>query len=56
MKILLITQEAPLLKEEVVSGNAVRTVQIRSALEAAGHEVVQTWLAAVGSQRSSASG
>ncbi|MCJ7816177.1 MAG: hypothetical protein MUP31_09030, partial [Xanthomonadales bacterium] len=45
MKILLITQEPPLLNEEVVSGNAVRTVQIRSGLEAAGHRVVQVWLA-----------
>ena len=45
MKILLITQEPPLLTEEVVSGNAVRTVQIRSGLEAAGHRVVQVWLA-----------
>jgi len=46
MKILLITQEPPLLNEEVVSGNAVRSVQIRSALEAAGHQVVQVWLGA----------
>ena len=44
MKILLITQEPPLLNEEVVSGNAVRSVQIRTALEAAGHRVVQVWL------------
>jgi glycosyltransferase involved in cell wall biosynthesis len=45
MKILLITQEPPLLNEEVVSGNAVRSAQIRSALEAARHQVVQVWLA-----------
>jgi len=44
MKILLITQEPPLRKEEIVSGNAVRSVQIRSALEAVGHQVVQVWL------------
>jgi glycosyltransferase involved in cell wall biosynthesis len=44
MKILLITQEPPLLNEEVVSGNAVRTMQIRSALESAGHHLVQVWL------------
>ncbi len=44
MKILLITQEPPLLSEAVVSGNAVRTQQIRQALEGAGHEVLQTWL------------
>ena len=46
MKILLITQEPPLLKEEIVSGNAVRSVQIRSALETTGHRVVQVWLGA----------
>jgi glycosyltransferase involved in cell wall biosynthesis len=46
MKILLITQEPPLLSEVIVSGNAVRSVQIRSALEAAGHQVVQVWLGA----------
>ena len=46
MKILLITQEPPLLSEEVVSGNAIRSVQIKSALEAAGHQVVQVWLGA----------
>ncbi len=45
MKILLITQEPPLLNEEIVSGNAVRSEQIRSALETAQHHVVQVWLA-----------
>ena len=44
MKILLITQEPPLLNEEVVSGNAVRTRQLRQALENAGHRTTQTWL------------
>ncbi len=44
MKILLITQEAPLLNHEVVSGNAIRSQQISSALEGAGHEVEQVWL------------
>jgi glycosyltransferase involved in cell wall biosynthesis len=44
MKILLITQESPLRNEEIVSGNAVRSLQIRSALEAAGHQLVQLWL------------
>ncbi|MEE8339024.1 MAG: hypothetical protein V3R56_02700, partial [Xanthomonadales bacterium] len=44
MKILLITQEPPLLSEVVVSGNAVRTRQISQALISAGHEVVQAWL------------
>ena len=44
MKILLITQEPPLLSELVVSGNAVRTRQISQALASAGHEIVQAWL------------
>lgn len=44
MKILQITQEPPLLDQEVVSGNAVRSHQIRSALEASGHRVKQVWL------------
>ena len=44
MKILLITQEPPLRNEEIVSGNAVRSLQISSALEAAGHQLVQLWL------------
>ncbi len=44
MKILLITQESPLLSEVVVSGNAVRTRQLSQALVSAGHEVVQAWL------------
>jgi len=45
MKILLVTQEPPLLSDEVVSGNAVRSVQLRIGLEAAGHQVGQVWLA-----------
>lgn len=44
IKILLITQEPPLLTEEIVSGNAVRTRQIGQALESAGHEVTEAWL------------
>ena len=44
MKILLITQEPPLQRGEVVSGNAVRSEQLRTALESDGHQVVQTWL------------
>ena len=44
MKILLITQEPPLLTQEVVSGNAVRSQQIKAALETAGHRVAQVWL------------
>lgn len=45
MNVLLITQEPPLRDDEIVSGNAVRTKQIRSALDAAGHETHQVWLA-----------
>lgn len=45
MKILLVTQEPPLSSEEVVSGNSVRTMQLRTALESAGHQVIQVWLA-----------
>jgi len=44
MKILLLTQEPPLRHDEVVSGNAVRSMQITAALEGAGHEVAQAWL------------
>ena len=44
MKVLLITQEPPLLSEVVVSGNAVRSRQLSQGLESAGHEVIQTWL------------
>ena len=44
MKILLLTQEPPLRDDEIVSGNAVRTRQLSSALDHAGHEVTQAWL------------
>lgn len=50
MKILLVTQEPPLLNEEVVSGNAVRSKQLRTALETGGHRVVQVWLGAIDSK------
>jgi glycosyltransferase involved in cell wall biosynthesis len=50
MKILLLTQEPPLVDGEVVSGNAVRTRQIRIALENAGHQVVQAWLKGKGAK------
>ena len=46
MKILLITQEPPLQSEDIVSGNVVRTRQLGSALESAGHAISQTWLCA----------
>jgi glycosyltransferase involved in cell wall biosynthesis len=52
MKVLLITHEPPLHDEQVVSGNAVRSLQIRSALESAGHQVNQVWLAGPKSDRS----
>jgi len=51
MNVLLITQEPPLLNEEIVSGNAVRTLQIRSALQSAGHQVSQVWLVGPNSDR-----
>jgi len=44
MQILLITNEAPLNPDEVVSGNAVRARQLFDALTAAGHRVSHTWL------------
>lgn len=56
MKILLITQEAPLQSGEIVSGNAIRSVQLRTALETAGHRVDQVWLAAAGSGSAGKSG
>ena len=52
MNVLLITQEPPLRNEEVVSGNAVRTRQIRSALESVGHRTDQVWLAGPNTDRS----
>ena len=45
MKILLIAQEAALEPGEVSSGNAIRLLQLASALQAAGHEVTRVWLA-----------
>lgn len=45
MKILLLTQEPPLRSDEVVSGNAVRSLQLTEAMQAAGHEVSTAWLA-----------
>jgi glycosyltransferase involved in cell wall biosynthesis len=42
-RILFVTQEPPLKRDEVVSGNAVRAGQLCTALEAAGHTVVQLW-------------
>jgi glycosyltransferase involved in cell wall biosynthesis len=51
LKILLITREPPLLSEEIVSGNAVRTGQISHALRGAGHHVTQAWLCGKRRQR-----
>lgn len=45
MKILLVAQEAALQSREIVSGNAIRIDQLRSALQHAGHEVIHVWLA-----------
>ncbi len=45
MKILLIAQEAALEPGEVSSGNAIRVLQLTSALQPAEHEVTQVWLA-----------
>ena len=52
MKVLLITQEPPLRNDEIVSGNAVRTKQISSALESAGLHTEQVWLAGPDTDRS----
>ena len=46
MKILFIAQEPLLQADEVVSGNAIRIEQLRTALTAAGHEIVHSWLSA----------
>jgi glycosyltransferase involved in cell wall biosynthesis len=44
MQILLITQEPPLAPHAVATGNAIRTEQLVSALQRAGHSISQTWL------------
>lgn len=44
MQILLITREPPLVESDVASGNAIRTRQLESAFEHAGHSVSQVWL------------
>lgn len=44
MQTLLITREPPLLENEVASGNAIRTRQLESAFQDAGHAVSQVWL------------
>jgi hypothetical protein len=43
MKILLIAQEPALSPASVVTGNAIRTHQLTTSLEKAGHEVVHAW-------------
>jgi glycosyltransferase involved in cell wall biosynthesis len=43
MKVLLISQEAPLDDSTVVTGNAVRCRQLCNSLAAAGHAVTQVW-------------
>ncbi|MGD9264465.1 MAG: glycosyltransferase family 4 protein [Lysobacterales bacterium] len=44
MQILMITLEPPLTPDTVATGNAVRTMQLESALNRAGHQVTQVWL------------
>jgi glycosyltransferase involved in cell wall biosynthesis len=44
MRILIIAQEPPFDAGAVATGNAIRTHQLTSALEAGGHEVRQIWL------------
>ncbi len=43
MKILLIAQEPPLVPTEIVTGNAVRSEQLRESLEAGAHEVAHVY-------------
>ncbi len=49
MHVLLITQEPPFNADQVATGNALRTLQLKSALESAGHTTHQAWLDAEGS-------
>jgi len=44
MRILLITQEAPLRLDAIATGNAIRTAQLDGALCRAGHTTSQIWL------------
>jgi len=48
LKILFVAQEPLLDQTQVVSGNAIRTDQLRSALQQAGHEVIHVWLPGLG--------
>jgi glycosyltransferase involved in cell wall biosynthesis len=52
MNVLFINQERPLLSGEIASGNAIRSEQLRIALEQAGHQVSQVWLAGPDADRS----
>ena len=54
MKILFLAQEPILQRTEVVTGNAIRLDQLRTAITGAGHEVVHTWLAGSGPAASGA--
>ena len=56
MNILLIAQEAALDPGEVSSGNAIRLVQLTSALQPAGHAVTRVWLAGPDQPRVSTGG
>jgi len=44
MQVLLITQEPPFDAGRVVTGNALRTLQLQQALERGGHATRQIWL------------
>jgi glycosyltransferase involved in cell wall biosynthesis len=50
MHVLLITQEPPLQRNRVATGNAVRTSQLEGALRNAGHDISQFWLSTAGSR------
>lgn len=51
MQILLITREPPLAPDEIATGNAIRTRQLESALQNAGYQVAQIWLASADDKR-----
>lgn len=52
MKILFIAQEPLLRADEVVSGNAIRIGQLRTALQQEGHELLHCWLSGPGVENS----
>lgn len=44
MRVLILSQEPPFDPEQVATGNALRTAQLRDALERGGHDTEQAWL------------